>query len=74
MKAKRSVAAKRFLVLFGAECQKETPPERLSPFRGIFLVSCHLFRFICCRFLAFYGDIQFPGYHLDNFHSVGQYV
>ena len=73
MKAKRSVAAKRFLVLFGASA-KRTHPERLSPFRGIFLVSCHLFRFICGRFLAFYGDIQFPGYHLDNFHSVGQYV
>lgn len=73
MKAKRSVAAKRFLVLFGASAKKNSP-ERLSPFRGIFLVSCHLFRFICCRFLAFYGDIQFPGYHLDNFHSVGQYV
>lgn len=73
MKAKRSVAAKRFVVFLG-RVPKRTPPERLSPFRGIFLVSCHLFRFICCRFLAFYGDIQFPGYHLDNFHSVGQYV
>lgn len=73
MKAKRSVAAKRFLVLFGASAKKNSP-RKAVPFRGIFLVSCHLFRFICCRFLAFYGDIQFPGYHLDNFHSVGQYV
>ncbi len=73
MKAKRSVAAKRFLVLFGASAKKNSP-RKAVPLSGIFLVSCHLFRFICCRFLAFYGDIQFPGYHLDNFHSVGQYV
>lgn len=73
MKAKRSVAAKRLLSFWG-ECQKELTPKGCPPFRGIFLVSCHLFRFICGRFLAFYGDIQFPGYHLDNFHSVGQYV
>lgn len=74
MKAERSVAAKRFLVLFGASAKKNSPQKRLSPFRGIFLSSSHLFRLIFGRFLAFYGDIQFLGDHLNYFHRIGQYV